>query len=527
MIFQAYHRDRQVEFVIDVIPGAKPVARPPYRLAPSKMEELKRQLQELLELGFIRPSSSPWGTPILFVKKKDGSIRMCIDYRELNKITIKNRYPVPRIDDLFDQLYGATYFSKIDLRFGYHQLRVQEVEVSKTAFCTRYGHYEFLVMSFGLTNAPSACMDLMNQVDPAKIEVVMGWEPPKSPMELTKKTKKFSWTEARQSAFEQVRDGLCKAPVLALPQGGEEFVLYSDASLSGSWMRVNAKRTYGGWIYLKIMIVNHYPGKANVVADALSRKDPPIRVVSARMGVVSQLPEVICRCQSEANDLKKERMDSSAEKLVENAQGIKTFQGKVWVLKHGEARQLLLEDAHCTRYSVHPGSTRMYHNLKPYYWWPVVQPLPVPMKTWDEITMDFIPKLPRIPQGYDSIWVIVNRLTKSAHFIPIREDYQVSKLAEIYTREVVRRHGMSTSCPTPTCWTETGEKTFVGPEIISETEENIQSIQEHMRVAQNRQKQYAYKRRKPLEFYVGDMVMLKVSPWKGIIRFGKRGKLSP
>ncbi|KAI3792250.1 hypothetical protein L2E82_06124 [Cichorium intybus] len=672
---------RQVEFVIDVIPGAKPVARPPYRLAPSEMEELKRQLQELLELGFIRPSSSPWGAPILFVKKKDGSMRMCIDYRELNKFWLR------------------------EIQFLGHVINEDGIKV-----------------------------------DPAKIEAVMSWEPPKSPMEvrsflglagyyrrfvenfsriatpltkLTKKTEKFSWTEAQQTAFEQLRDGLCKAPVLALPQGGEEFVLYSDASLSGLGCVlmqrgrviayasrqlkphekaypvhdlelaaiIFALKMWRHYLYgvrfqiytdhksLKYLFdqkelnmrqvrwmdllkdydceILYHPGKANIVADALSRKESPIRVVSARMGILSRLPEVIRRCQVEANDLKRERMIGYVEKLVENAQGIKTFQGRVWVPRHGEARQILLEDAHCTRYTVHPGSTRMYHNLKPYYWWPgmkrdvghfvencltclqvkanhqkpygAVQPLTVPKKKWDEITMDFITKLPRTPRGYDSIWVIVDRLTKSAHFIPIREDFQVSKLAEIYTREVVKRHGVPTSiisdrdsrfnshfwqsfqkhfgtkallstayhpqtdgqsertiqtledmlraciidfggswedhlplvefaynntyhssiqmapfealygapCRTPTCWTETGEKPLAGPEIIAETEEKIQSIRKHMRVAQNRQKQYADRRRKPLEFCVGDMVMLKVSPWKGVIRFGKRGKLSP
>ncbi|KAF5818242.1 putative nucleotidyltransferase, Ribonuclease H [Helianthus annuus] len=155
---------RQVEFQIDLAPGAAPVARAPYRLAPSELEELSTQLQELLDKGFIRPSSSPWGAPVLFVKKKDGTFRMCIDYRELNKVTVKNRYPLPRIDDLFDQLQGSSYYSKIDLRSGYHQLRVREEDVSKTAFRTRYGHYEFLVMPFGLTNAPAVFMDLMNRV---------------------------------------------------------------------------------------------------------------------------------------------------------------------------------------------------------------------------------------------------------------------------------------------------------------------------------------------------------------------------
>ncbi|GJU38027.1 putative reverse transcriptase domain-containing protein [Tanacetum coccineum] len=229
---------RPVEFQIDLIPGAAPVARAPYRLAPSEMKELSEQLQELSDKGFIRPSSSPWGAPVLFVKKKDGSFRMCIDYRELNKLTVKNRYPLSRIDDLFDQLQGSSIYSKIDLRSGYHQLRVREQDVPKTAFRTRYGHYEFQVMPFGLTNAPAdkkeheehlkAILELLKKeklsleqlhllserillekiqlfrtrprsqipsvnsaidsrgihVDPAKIESIKDWASPKTPMEI-------------------------------------------------------------------------------------------------------------------------------------------------------------------------------------------------------------------------------------------------------------------------------------------------------------------------------------------------------
>nr|GEX69692.1 putative reverse transcriptase domain-containing protein [Tanacetum cinerariifolium] len=155
---------RQVEFQIDLILGVAPVAQAPYRLPPSKKQELSNQLQELVDLGFIRPSTSPWGALVLFVKKKHGSSRMCINYRELNKLTVKNRYLLPRIDDLFDQLRGSSVYSKIDLRSGYHQLRVRDEDILKTAFRTRYGHYEFQVMPFGLTNAPTVFMDLMNRV---------------------------------------------------------------------------------------------------------------------------------------------------------------------------------------------------------------------------------------------------------------------------------------------------------------------------------------------------------------------------
>ncbi|GKB25493.1 putative reverse transcriptase domain-containing protein [Tanacetum coccineum] len=280
---------RQVEFQIDLIPGAAPIARTPYRLAPSEMQELSNQLQELTDRGFIRPSTSPWGAHVLFVKKKDGSFRMCIDYRELNKLTIKNRYPLPRIDYLFDQLQGSSVYSKIDLRSGYHQLRVREEDIPKTAFRTRYGHYEFQVMPFGLTNAPAVFMDLMNHklyakfskcdfwihivqflghlidsqglhVDPAKIEAVKNWTSPTTPTEvrqflglagyyrrfiegfskiakpltkLTQKNKSYIWGEEQESAFQLLKQKLCEAPILALPEGNDNFVVYCDASLQG------------------------------------------------------------------------------------------------------------------------------------------------------------------------------------------------------------------------------------------------------------------------------------------------------
>ena len=153
-----------MDLAIEIVPGTVPVFRAPYKMAPAELKELKVQLQELLDKGFVRPSVSPWGAPILFVKKKDGTLRMCIDYWQINKVIAKNKYPLPRIEDLFYQLKGASVFSKIDLRFGYYQLRVKEVDVSKTTFRTRYGHYEFLVMPFGFTNAPTSFMDLMNRV---------------------------------------------------------------------------------------------------------------------------------------------------------------------------------------------------------------------------------------------------------------------------------------------------------------------------------------------------------------------------
>ncbi|GJY81284.1 putative reverse transcriptase domain-containing protein [Tanacetum coccineum] len=270
---------REIEFRIELTPGATPIAKSPYRLAPSKLEELSGQLKELQDKGFIRPSSSPWGASVLFVKKKDGFFRMYIDYRELNKFNVKNRYPLPRIDDLFDQLQGSQFFSKIDLRSGYHQLRVHEDDIPKIVFRTRYGHFELTVMPFGLTNAPAIFIDLMNRVvgrilikvqflghvingnrihvDPSKIEVVKNWKAPRTSTEvrsflrlagyyrrfienfskiaksltiLTQKSKTFDWGEEQELAFQTLKDKLCNAPVLALPDRPEDFVIYCDAS---------------------------------------------------------------------------------------------------------------------------------------------------------------------------------------------------------------------------------------------------------------------------------------------------------
>ena len=156
--------EREVEFGIKLVPGIRPVSMAPYRMSASELSELKKQLEELLEKNFIRPSVSPWGAPVLLVKKKEGSMRLCVDYRQLNKVTIKNKYPLPRIDDLMDQLVGASVFSKIDLRSGYHQIKVKDEDVQKTAFRTRYGHYEYSVMPFGVTNAPGVFMEYMNRI---------------------------------------------------------------------------------------------------------------------------------------------------------------------------------------------------------------------------------------------------------------------------------------------------------------------------------------------------------------------------
>nr|GFA60483.1 putative reverse transcriptase domain-containing protein [Tanacetum cinerariifolium] len=260
--------------------GAAPVARAQYRLTPSEIKELSVQLQELLEKGFIHQSSSPRGASVLFVKNKDGSFRMCIDYSKLNKLTVKNRYPLLRIDDLFNQLQGSSVYSRIDLRSRYHQLHIKEEDIPITAFRTRYGHFEFQVMPFGLTNVPAVFMDLMNRVCKPYLnkfvivfiddilvysnDVEEHEKHLKIILEFLKKqrlyakfskcgfwldsvqflghvidrsgvhkNKKYEWGKEEEEDFQTLKQKLCSVPILALPEEMEDFVVYCDASLKG------------------------------------------------------------------------------------------------------------------------------------------------------------------------------------------------------------------------------------------------------------------------------------------------------
>ncbi|GJV23997.1 putative reverse transcriptase domain-containing protein [Tanacetum coccineum] len=338
---------RPVEFQIDLIPGAAPVARAPYRLAPSEMKELSEQLQELSDKGFIRPSSSPWGAPVLFVKKKDGSFRMCIDYRELNKLTVKNRYPLPRIDDLFDQLQGSNIYSKIDLRSGYHQLRVREQDIPKTAFRTRIpegtiSYHGTVIDSRGI------------HVDPAKIKSIKDWASPKTPTET--------------------------------PPISSVFV--------GYYRRFNKD--------FRRLLIN----------DKTYSKE------SVRLRTIKLLKE------------------------------------------HLRALLIVLAKG---------------YGLKPF---------------------------------------AIGRFSyNNSYYASIK----VAPYEALYGRK----------CRSSVCWAEVGEAQLTGPKLIQETTKKIILIKQRMQAAQDRQKSYADQKRKPMEFEVGDKVMLKVSPWKWVVRFGKRGKLNP
>ncbi|GJU75830.1 putative reverse transcriptase domain-containing protein [Tanacetum coccineum] len=307
---------------------------------------------------------------------------------------VKNHYPLPRIDDLFDQLQRSSVYSKVDLRSGYHQLQVREEDIPKTAFRIRYGHYEFQVMPFGLTNAPAVFMDLMNRV----------------------------------------------APILALPKGAENFIVYCDASHKGLGA---------------VLMQNE---KQILEAQTKARKLENLGAKDVRGMLIENL---------------RESDNPRKEKLELRADGMLCLNNRSWLSCYSDLRTLIMHDSHKSKYSVHPGSNKMYQDMKKLYWWPnmevdiatyvskcltclkvkaehqkpsslLVQP-EVPQWKWDNITMDFITKLPSTSSGYDTIWVVVDRLTKSAHFLSIRKNDSMDKLARLYMKEVVTRHGIPVS----------------------------------------------------------------------------------
>ncbi|KAI3679919.1 hypothetical protein L2E82_50899 [Cichorium intybus] len=550
-----------------------------------------------------------------------------------------------------------------------------------------------------------------------QVEAVMRWEVPRTPSKirsflglagyyrrfiqdfskvaapltrLTKKNAAFRWGEEQQQAFETLRQKLCEAPVLTLPEGMEDMVVYCDASITGLGAVlmqrgrviayasrqlkpheanypthdlelgavVFALKIWRHYLYgvkctiftdhksLKYLMdqanlnmrqrrwldvlkdydceIHYHPGKANVVADALSRGS-----------------------KQERESEKSERIVGQLAAMVKDSRDLLTCHERIWVPKQGGVRQTLLEEAHKSRFSIHPGATKMYRDLREYYWWPgmkrevawfvercmtcrkvkaehqrphgKLQPLEIPEWKWKHITMDFIMKLPRTPRHMDTIWVIVDRLTKSAHFFPIQETYSAKELAKVFIDEIISRHGIPVSvisdrdvrftsrfwkkfheelgtrlhfstayhpqtdgqsertiqtledmlracvidfggswdshlplaefsynnsyhasigrapfemlygrkCRTPICWGEVGQQVLGSTEVVLKTTELIQKVRERLLTAQSRQKSYVDRRRSDLEFQVGDYVLLKVSPWKGVIRFRKRGKLGP
>ncbi|GKC25060.1 reverse transcriptase domain-containing protein [Tanacetum coccineum] len=505
---------------------------------------------------------------------------------------------------------------------------------------------------------------------------------------LTQKSKTFDWGEEQERAFQTLKDKLCNAPVLALPDGPEDFVVYCDASGLGlgcvlmqrgkviayasRQLKIHEKNytTHDlelGAVVFALKIWRHYlygtkklfsdydceiryhPGKANVVADALSRKErvKPKRVRAMNMTLQSSIKGKILAAQEEASDESAGLQKGLDEMIERRSDGALYYLDRIWVPLKGDVRTLIMDEAHKSKYSVHPGADKMYYDLRDRYWWPgmkkdiavyvsrcltclkvkaehqrpsgLLQQPEIPEWKWERIAMDFVTKLPRTSSGHDTIWVIVDRLTKSAHFLPMREDYKMDRLARLYLNEIVARHGvpisiisdrdsrftsrfwqsmqealgtrldMSTAyhpqtdgqsertiqtledmlracvldfrgswdvhlplvefsynnsyhssvrcasfealygrkCRSPIMWAEVGEGQLIGPELVQETIEKISQIKDRLKAARDHQKSYADIWRKPLEFSVGEYVLLKVSPWKGVVRFGKKGKLAP
>ncbi|XP_024963668.1 uncharacterized protein LOC112503930 [Cynara cardunculus var. scolymus] len=631
MNFQEFLRKGKLNFTIDLVLGAAPISKAPYRMAPTKMKGLKEQLEDLSNRGFIRPSVSPWGAPVLFIKKKDGSMRLCIDYRELNRVTVLNKYPLPRIDDLFDQLQGAKYFSKIDLRSGYHQLQIRDQDIPKTTFRTRYGHYKFIIMPFGLTNASAVFMDLMNRAFKdylddfaiVFIDDILIYSKSKEDHEthlcITLETlqnkklyAKFSKCEfwLHQVAFlghiisgeeikvdpAKVYNNVSKSGLGCVLMQHGKVIAYASRQLKPYEVNypthdlelvaiIFALKIWCHYLYretcdiftdhesLKYIFtqkelnmrqrrwlellkdydvqIQYHPCRANVVADALSRKSiGNVSSLTVQSHIASDLERMgITLCYRGANEL-------LASLTVE----------PTLVSRMKEAQQ---DDEEL---------------------WAILQ------KAKDDSQSNFRVDdkgLLKNQRRHDAIWVIVDRLTKSAHFLPIQEMYPVSKLSNLFQREIVRLHGTPVSitldqdprltsrfwkslhkawedmlracalewsggwdeslylvefaynnswqasigmapyealygrkCRTPICWNEVGERAIEGPELVRITTKQVEIAKQKMKEAQSRQKSYIDKYRKHLEFQTGDHVILKVSPLRGIRRFGIKASSS-
>ncbi|GJT19402.1 putative reverse transcriptase domain-containing protein [Tanacetum coccineum] len=575
---------REIKFQIELTLGATPVVKSLYRLAPFELEELSGQLKEL-------------------------------------------------------QDKGSQFFSKIDLRSGYHQLRVHEDDIPKTAFRTRYGHFEFTVMPFGLTNAPAIFMDFMNRVcRPYLDKIVIVFiddvliysktqeehvEHLRLVLELLKKEKlyaKFSKCEfwLREVQFLRhvingngihvdpskieatLKDKLCNALVLALPDGPEDFVVYCDASgigLGCVLMQRGKVISYASR-QLKIHEKNYTTYDLELGAVVFAFKIWRHYLYGTKS---SSIKDRILAAQKEAMD-EFVRLEKGLDEMIEQrSDGTMYYLDRIWVPLKGEVRTLIMDEAHKSKYSVHLRANKMYYDLRDRYWWPGMkkdiakyQPEILVWK-WEGIAMDFVTKLPRTISGHDTIWVIVDQLTKSAHFLPMREDYKMERLAILYLNEIVSRHGvpisiisdrnsrftsrfwqsmqealgtrldMSTAyhpqtdgqsertiqtledmlrayvlyfggswdvhlslvefsynnsyhasvrcapfealygrkCRSPIMWAEVGEGQLIGPKLVQETTEKISQIKDRLKAARDRQKSYADKRRKPLEFSVG------------------------
>nr|GEU70366.1 putative reverse transcriptase domain-containing protein [Tanacetum cinerariifolium] len=527
--------------------------------------------------GFIRPSSLPWGAPALFVKNKDGSFRMCIDYRELNKLTVKNRYPLPRIDDLFDQLQRP-YLDKFMIVF------IDDILIYSK---NHEGHVEQLRLV----------------------------------LELLKKEKLYAKISKCKFWLRELQ--FLGHVINALPDGPKDFVVYCDAFGLGLGCVLMQRVVFA----LKIWRHYLYGTKSVIYTDHKSiqqifsqkelnmRQRRWIELFSDYDCEIRYHPDRILAAHKEAVNESVGLQRGLDEMIEQRSDGTLYYLDRIWVPLKGDVRTLIMDEAYKLKYFVHSGADKMYYDLKDRYWWPgmkkdiamyiskslsclkvkakhqrpsgLLQQPEIPVWKWEGIVMDFVTKFPRTSSRHDTIWVIVNRLTKSAHFLLMPEDCKMDKLARLYFNEIVARHGttldMSTAyqpqtdghsehtiqtlkdmlracvldfrgswdvhlplvefsynnsyhssvrcasfealygrkCRSPIMWAEVRDGQLIGPELVQETTEKILKIKDRLKAARDHQKSYADKGRKPLEFSVGDYVLLKVSPWKGVLDFPK------
>ncbi|KAG9450237.1 hypothetical protein H6P81_010202 [Aristolochia fimbriata] len=551
---------RSHDHQITLLPNTPTVNVRPYRYPHAHKTEIETVVREMLQSGIIQPSTNVFSSPVLLVKKKDGSWCFCVDYRALNNLIVKDKFPIPVIDELLDELHGASVFSKLDLRSGYHQIRLSPADIHKTAFQTHDGHYEFLVMPFGLSNAPATFQSLMNDLfrpflwrfilvffDDILIyslcmeEHVTHLRLTYEPMTEFAKKGAFTWSEAAERSFQALKAALLSAPVLSLPNFSKQFVVECDACAEGVGAvlqqdghpvafyskpfigRQSGFSTYEKEMLAAVLAVQqwlHYllgcrftiltdhrsfeflheqrlltpqqqhwlvkllgfdfeivyrKGSENQAADCLSRRTSGVLqslVLKSVASITGQVREAFHFDVPSQEYLLAIRRKGAQDTRYQVINDLIFYKHKLFIPQVRSLRTDLIRKIHSSPTGGHEGALRTYKRLSASFFWPhmfsevkqfvvacticqkvkvdhsspvgLLQPLPIPEQVWEDISIDFVDGLPP-SGGFITIWVIVDRLSKYAHFLALKHPYTASGLAEIFIREIVRLHGIPRS----------------------------------------------------------------------------------